>query len=101
MLLHDNHLSVQTVAKEISFKQMARGVILATNVVVLVEGVLHIVILKPGQTLHLNAINVMIILCSYHYLLVEKQKLMSPLINNSSQMSKNGFLIQSNIFVVP
>jgi hypothetical protein len=49
MLLHDNHLSVQTVAKEISFKQMARGVILATTVVVLVEVVLQIVILKPGQ----------------------------------------------------
>jgi len=90
MLLNDNHLSMEIMEVKISFKQMARGVILATNLVVLVEVLLHPVILKHGVSyvtgldiLYLDAINGMI-LSSCHHLLVAMHKLIS--INNKKHL---------------
>ena len=98
MLLNDNHLSMEIMEVKISFKQMARGVILATNLVVLVEVLLHPVILKHGVSyvtgldiLYLDAINGMI-LSSCHHLLVAMHKLIS--INNKKHLPWNGILIQ-------
>jgi len=92
MLLNDNHLSMEIMGVKISFKRMARSVILATNLVVLVEVFLHPVILKHGVSyvtgldiLYLVAING-IILSSCHHILVAVHKLISPLINNNKHL---------------